>query len=97
LLLTDEWCAFFKQHSFFIGISLDGPREVHDRYRKGRAGEPTFDGVTKKFFRHIRKYLRPLAQLIAHGQPASLIMRAFEGPLMIPLAHNEPSRSGNGR
>jgi len=43
--LTDEWCAFFKEHGFFIGISLDGPREVHDRYRKGRHGEPTFDGV----------------------------------------------------
>ena len=45
--LTDEWCAFFKEHGFFIGISLDGPREIHDRYRKGRQGEPTFDEVMR--------------------------------------------------
>ena len=47
MLLTDEWCAFFKQHDFFIGLSLDGPREIHDRYRKGRHDEPTFDGVMR--------------------------------------------------
>ena len=43
--LTDEWCTFFKENGFFIGVSLDGPREIHDRYRKGRQGESTFDGV----------------------------------------------------
>ncbi|HSB23827.1 MAG TPA: anaerobic sulfatase maturase [Burkholderiaceae bacterium] len=43
--LDDEWCEFFKANDFFIGVSLDGPREVHDRYRKGRHGEPTFDRV----------------------------------------------------
>ena len=47
MLLTDEWCAFFKAHDFFIGVSLDGPREIHDRYRKGRHNEPTFDGVMR--------------------------------------------------
>jgi uncharacterized protein len=47
MLLTDEWCAFFKEHDFFIGLSLDGPREIHDRYRKGRHDEPTFDGVMR--------------------------------------------------
>jgi uncharacterized protein len=45
--LTDEWCAFFKEHGFFIGVSLDGPREIHDRYRKGRHDEPTFDEVMR--------------------------------------------------
>jgi uncharacterized protein len=47
LHLTDEWCAFFKEHGFFIGVSLDGPKEIHDRYRKGRRGEPTFDDVMR--------------------------------------------------
>jgi uncharacterized protein len=32
-LLTDEWCAFLRKNRFLVGISLDGPREVHDRYR----------------------------------------------------------------
>ncbi len=45
--LTDEWCTFFKEHGFFVGISLDGPREIHDAYRKTRGGAPTFDGVMR--------------------------------------------------
>jgi uncharacterized protein len=36
--LTDEWCAFFKAHNFFIGLSLDGPQEIHDRYRRADGG-----------------------------------------------------------
>ena len=38
-LLDDEWCRFLKQHNFMVGISLDGPREIHDRYRRDRAGK----------------------------------------------------------
>ena len=37
-LLTDEWCRFLKQHNFMVGLSLDGPREIHDRYRRDRRG-----------------------------------------------------------
>jgi uncharacterized protein len=43
--LDDEWCAFFKANDFFIGVSLDGPREIHDRYRKDRKGQGTFERV----------------------------------------------------
>jgi uncharacterized protein len=46
-LLTDEWCEFFKQNGFFVGLSLDGSREIHDRYRMNRGGQPTFDAVMK--------------------------------------------------
>ncbi len=46
-LLTDEWCAFFKQNNFFIGLSLDGPREIHDLYRKDHMGRATFDDVMR--------------------------------------------------
>ena len=45
--LTDEWCAFFKEHGFFIGLSLDGPRPIHDLYRKDHLGRPTFDDVMR--------------------------------------------------
>ena len=31
-LLDDEWCRFLKRHDFLVGISLDGPREIHDRF-----------------------------------------------------------------
>jgi len=44
-LLNDEWCQFFKEHQFLIGVSLDGPREVHDYYRKNKGGEGSFDSV----------------------------------------------------
>jgi len=42
-MLTDEWCRFLKQHNFMVGISIDGPKEVHDRYRHDRSGKGTFD------------------------------------------------------
>jgi uncharacterized protein len=41
-LLTDEWCAFLKRHNFAVGISLDGPQEIHDRYRRDPKGKGTF-------------------------------------------------------
>lgn len=41
-LLTDEWCRFFKENRFLIGISIDGTRQMHEAYR-----EPSFDRVMK--------------------------------------------------
>ena len=46
-LLNDEWCRFLKRHNFMVGISLDGPKEIHDRYRKDRRGQGTFDQVMR--------------------------------------------------
>ena len=46
-LLDDEWCRFFKEHDFLIGLSLDGPRELHDAYRVDKRGRPTFDNVMR--------------------------------------------------
>jgi uncharacterized protein len=45
ILLDDEWCAFFKEHDFLVGLSVDGPRELHDTYRLDRRGRGTFDKV----------------------------------------------------
>jgi uncharacterized protein len=44
-LLTAEWCQFLKKNNFMVGISLDGPKEIHDRYRCDRKGNGTFDQV----------------------------------------------------
>jgi uncharacterized protein len=45
VLLNDEWCHFFHDHNFLIGVSLDGPRSLHDAYRRDKAGKSTFDRV----------------------------------------------------
>jgi len=45
--LDDEWAAFFKEHNFLMGISIDGPRELHDVYRVDKGGKPTFDRVMR--------------------------------------------------
>jgi uncharacterized protein len=44
-LLTRKWCEFLKKYNFMVGISLDGPKEIHDRYRRDRRGNGTFDRV----------------------------------------------------
>ena len=46
-LITQEWASFFRQHDFLIGISIDGPRDIHDKYRKDKGGAPTFDKVMR--------------------------------------------------
>ena len=46
-LLNDEWCAFFRKNNFLIGLSLDGPRHLHDIYRVDKSGKPTFDRVMR--------------------------------------------------
>ena len=45
MLVDEAWCEFFASNSFLIGLSLDGPREVHDAYRLSRSGQPSFDKV----------------------------------------------------
>jgi uncharacterized protein len=43
VLLDDSWCEFLKENNFYVGLSIDGPKQLHDVYRKGKDGEPTFD------------------------------------------------------
>ena len=47
VLVDDAWAAFFRENGFLVGISIDGPQEVHDRYRKDKGGLPTFDRVMR--------------------------------------------------
>lgn len=46
-LLNDEWCKFFHDNGWLVGISIDGPQEFHDEYRRTRDGKPTFNKVKK--------------------------------------------------
>ena len=47
LLLNDEWCRFFKDNNFLVGISIDGPERIHDHYRKDCGGRGTFKRVMR--------------------------------------------------
>ena len=42
-LLDEDWCRFLADEGFFVGLSLDGPQERHDRHRLTKGGKPTFD------------------------------------------------------
>lgn len=44
-LLSDELCEVFAEHDFLVGISIDGPREMHDAHRVDKRGQPTYDRV----------------------------------------------------
>jgi len=44
-LLDEEWATFLAEHNFLVGLSIDGPKKLHDNYRLGKDGRPTFDQV----------------------------------------------------
>jgi uncharacterized protein len=46
-LLDDEWGAFLREHSFLVGLSIDGPAEMHDAFRVDKGGKPTFERVMR--------------------------------------------------
>ncbi|HUX28679.1 MAG TPA: anaerobic sulfatase-maturation protein [Terracidiphilus sp.] len=47
VLLNDAWAEFFHENQFLIGISVDGPRQLHDTYRVDKGGQPSFDRVMR--------------------------------------------------
>lgn len=61
-LVDDEWAAFFAAHGFLVGVSFDGPRDLHDAYRIDKQGRGTFDAV-----------LRGWRTLRAHGVDANVL------------------------
>lgn len=46
-LLDDDWCRFLKASNFLVGVSIDGPRHLHDAYRVDKRQQPTFDKVMR--------------------------------------------------
>jgi uncharacterized protein len=72
-MLNDEWCAFFKESNFLIGISIDGPRELHDIYRRDKGGAPTFNQV-----------MRGLSLLKKHGVDTNILCTINAGNQAYP-------------
>jgi len=46
-LVNDEWAAFFKANNYLVGLSVDGPRDMHDAFRVSKKGEGSFDDVIR--------------------------------------------------
>lgn len=46
-LLTDDWCRFFKENNWLVGVSIDGPQEFHDEYRRNKQGLPSWAKVMR--------------------------------------------------
>jgi uncharacterized protein len=55
VLIDDEWARFFKENKFLLGLSVDGPQEMHDTYRVTKAGNGTFKQVMRGF-EYLRKH-----------------------------------------
>lgn len=52
-LLDEEWAQFFAENAFLVGLSIDGPRKLHDRYRVNKGGKGSFDDVMRGL-RHLQ-------------------------------------------
>jgi uncharacterized protein len=74
ILLNDEWCRFLAQHKFLVGLSLDGPEEIHNRYRLNRAGQPTYKSV-----------MRALKLLQKHGVEYNILAVVTSESSKLPL------------
>lgn len=71
LLIDEAWCRLFAEGGFLVGVSIDGPADIHDAYRRNRAGAPTFERV-----------LRGIEMLRSHGvefNTLSVVNRLSEG------------------
>ncbi len=55
LLLNNEWCKFFKDNNFLIGLSIDGSEAIHDKYRVLKGNQPTFKKVMQGID-YLKKY-----------------------------------------
>ena len=77
-LLNDEWCRFFKDNNWLVGVSIDGPQEFHDEYRKNKIGAPSF-----------RKVMQGIDLLKKHGVEwnALAVVNDFNGDYPLDFYH----------
>ncbi len=73
--LDAAWCRFFRENGFLIGLSVDGPRKLHDTYRVDKGGKPTFDRV-----------MSALKLLKAHGVEFNTLTVVSASNVKHPLA-----------
>ncbi len=101
-LLDEDWCRFFKAEGFAVGISLDGPKEFHDRYRVTRGQEPTFEKAMRGY-KLLRRYGIPgdvlcvvNAENVLHPTRVYRFFKEIKAPYLglLPLVEPQPEQAG---
>jgi len=87
VLLDDPWGAFLHRENFLVGLSIDGPQELHDRYRVDKGGRPTFEKVMRglEVLRRHRVEFNTLT--VVHRQSARHPMEVYEFLKSIGATH----------
>jgi uncharacterized protein len=70
VLLDAEWAAFLAEHGFLVGLSIDGPAQLHNRYRVDRGGKPTFAAVLRALDLLLRHSVQFNTLTVVHRQNA---------------------------
>lgn len=81
-MLNDQWCKFLKENDFLVGISIDGPEKLHDRYRKTRSGKGSFQQVKRgldKLIKHQVEFNVLTAVQHDNGDHPLEVYRALKG------------------
>ena len=99
VLLNDEWCRFFSSEGFSVGLSLDGPQTLHDRYRVTKGQQPTHKQVMQGY-RLLRQHKVPIdilcvvhAQNVQHPLEVYRFFKEIKSQYLsfIPLVEFQPS------
>jgi uncharacterized protein len=105
VLLDDEWCAFLAENGYLVGLSIDGPREVHDAYRHDAGGRPVFDRVVaaaRRLQKHGAEFNVLCTVNAANAQHPLDVYRFFRDELgvrfiqLIPIVEVETPPSWSG-
>jgi len=97
-LLDDRWCRFLAEEGFAVGLSLDGPRHMHDSYRVTRGGKPTFDQAMRGYACLRRHGIRCDVLCVVHARnvrrPEQVyrFFREIDAPYLgfLPLVEPQP-------
>jgi len=98
LLIDEAWCDFFTEYSFLIGLSLDGPAHIHDRYRLTSGGRPSWEKVHAKARLMLRRGVAVNALVVVNDYSARfpreiyhfLKETGFEYMQFIPCVERDP-------
>ena len=88
VLINAEWCRFLRENKFLVGLSLDGPRHLHDVYRHDKAGNSVFDRVVRaaKLMQRHRVEFNILCTVnAANSQHPLEVYRYFRDELKTPF------------